>query len=174
MRGGVAVPDAADARRRQPTGERARDAFDRTLAFLDARARAGDAPATFLLDEVLELRTFESFPGLRHVLREMLAGAGGERQPLRADDPLRRRARIGCCATRTARFEVIHLPPLERRPRSRAMLPPMATSTRRPTIATTSAAPSRRWPTAAPAYVRALGEATGVDERRAAAIRSAR
>ena len=29
------------------------------------RARRGGAPATFLLDEFLELRTFESFPGLR-------------------------------------------------------------------------------------------------------------
>src|SRR5213075_1077630 len=50
----------------------ARAAFDRTLNVL-GRARAnGDRPATFLLDEVLELRTFESFPGLRHVLRELL------------------------------------------------------------------------------------------------------
>ena len=54
------------------TGGSARAAFDRTLSLL-TRARAGaEAPATFLLDEILELRTFESFPGLRHVLREML------------------------------------------------------------------------------------------------------
>src|SRR4051794_39242180 len=39
----------------------ARDAFDQTLAFV-SRARCADGrPATFLLDEVLELRTFESF-----------------------------------------------------------------------------------------------------------------
>ena len=36
------------------------------------RARSGDTPATFLLDEFLELRTFESFPGLRSVLRDLL------------------------------------------------------------------------------------------------------
>lgn len=42
-----------------------RDAFQAILAFFaDARTESGE-PATFLLDEVLELRTFESFPGLR-------------------------------------------------------------------------------------------------------------
>ena len=56
----------------QDTATSARAAFDRTLGLI-SRARArNDAPATFLLDEVLELRTFESFPGLRHVLREVL------------------------------------------------------------------------------------------------------
>jgi len=50
----------------------ARDAFDATLAFLDTARAAGDAPATFLLDEFLELRTFESFPGLRTVLRDLV------------------------------------------------------------------------------------------------------
>ena len=38
---------------------------------IPARAPGGE-PCTFLLDEVLELRTFESFPGLRHVLRDPL------------------------------------------------------------------------------------------------------
>ena len=50
----------------------ARDAFDATLAFLDTARAPGDAPATFLLDEFLELRTFESFPGLRSVLRDLV------------------------------------------------------------------------------------------------------
>lgn len=49
-----------------------RDAYDRTLAFL-ATARPGAAePAVFLLDEFLELRTFASFPGLRHAVEELL------------------------------------------------------------------------------------------------------
>ena len=77
----------------QPEPASAREAFDRTLRLLTRPA--GERPATFLLDEVLELRTFESFPGLRHVLRE--AGA---------------------------RFEVIHLPALSPSEVS-AMLPPM-------------------------------------------------
>jgi hypothetical protein len=56
-----------------PHGEPgARAAFDASLAFLDTARAAGDAPATFLLDEFLELRTFESFPGLRSVLRDLL------------------------------------------------------------------------------------------------------
>ena len=37
-----------------------------------AQPAAASEPATFLLDEVLELRTFESFPGLRTALRELL------------------------------------------------------------------------------------------------------
>src|SRR3954453_373260 len=50
----------------------ARAAFDAALAFLDTARAAGDQPATFLLDEFLELRTFESFPGLRAVLRDLV------------------------------------------------------------------------------------------------------
>ena len=68
----------------------ARDAFDAALAFLDTARAPGTVPATFLLDEFLELRTFESFPGLRSVLRDLDRRAGVERQPLRADQPLRR------------------------------------------------------------------------------------
>src|SRR6185436_12484347 len=57
-----------------PTTPRA--AFDQALEFL-ARARAGAAePATLLLDEFLELRTFESFPGLRRVLHDLIDGLG--------------------------------------------------------------------------------------------------
>lgn len=47
-----------------------RHAVDEALKYLaTARTRDGQ-PATFLLDEVLEFRTFESFPGLRGVLAE--------------------------------------------------------------------------------------------------------
>jgi len=50
----------------------ARAAFDASLAFIDTARTATDAPATFLLDEFLEMRTFESFPGLRTVLRDLI------------------------------------------------------------------------------------------------------
>jgi hypothetical protein len=50
----------------------AREAFEGLLAFLTGARGAGGQPATFLLDEVLELRTFESFPGLRSVLRDLV------------------------------------------------------------------------------------------------------
>jgi hypothetical protein len=88
-----------------------RDAFDLTLAFMQ-RARTPDGQAaTFLLDEVLELRTFENFPGLRHVLRELVQAVGdspnrfvcSSRYVARAHRTLRDAA---------ARFEVVHLPPL--------------------------------------------------------------
>lgn len=53
-----------------------KSAFDALLGFLDqARTRDG-GPATFLFDEALELRMFESFPGLRGVVREFLTGIG--------------------------------------------------------------------------------------------------
>lgn len=54
-----------------------RQAFDEALKYLaSARTRDGQ-PATFLLDEVLEFRTFESFPGLREVLTELVHAIDG-------------------------------------------------------------------------------------------------
>jgi hypothetical protein len=89
----------------------AREAFDALLAFFNTARTAGGEPVTFLLDEVLELRTFESFPGLRHVLRDLLQGL--------ADSPNRfvLTSRYIARAHRllrdaTSRFEVMHLPPL--------------------------------------------------------------
>lgn len=89
----------------------ARDAFDALLAFLDTSRTPGGEPCTFLLDDVLELRTFESFPGLRHVLRDLIEALSGSanrfvlttRYIARAHRLLR---------DATARFEVMHLPPL--------------------------------------------------------------
>ncbi len=89
-----------------------RDAFDATLAFFDrTRAGGGNEPATFLLDEVLELRTFESFPGLRTALQELLKtlSASSNRFILTT--------RYVSWAHRllkdaTSRFEVVHVPPL--------------------------------------------------------------
>ena len=74
MRDVVAVSRARyghDRRRRS----RARASVRRDARFLDTARAPGDAPATFLLDEFLELRTFESFPGLRRVLRDLIARA---------------------------------------------------------------------------------------------------
>ena len=51
----------------------ARESFAAALTFLaNARGSTG-GPVTFLLDEFLELRTFESFPGLRSVLRDLIS-----------------------------------------------------------------------------------------------------
>jgi hypothetical protein len=93
------------------TAAGARAAFDSTMAFL-SRARTGSGEAaTFLLDEFLELRTFESFPGLRRVLHDCLDGlaASGNRFVL-TSRYLARALRL--LRDRTARFEVIHVPAL--------------------------------------------------------------
>jgi hypothetical protein len=47
-----------------------RDAFLAMLRLLTQSTSASGRPFTFLLDEVLELRTFESFPGLKTLLAE--------------------------------------------------------------------------------------------------------
>ena len=82
------------ASRRTSTPRRARrrraTRSTRRSPFLDTARAPGITPATFLLDEFLELRTFESFPGLRSVLRDLDRRARVERQPVRADEPLRR------------------------------------------------------------------------------------
>src|SRR5687767_9376704 len=89
----------------------ARDAFDSLLAFFDTARAPGGEPCTFLLDEVLELRTFESFPGLRHVLRDLLeALAGSANRFVLTTRYVARAHRL--LRDATARFEVMHLPPL--------------------------------------------------------------
>jgi len=93
------------------TPSSAREAFDMTMTFMSTVTAPGGGPATFLLDEVLELRTFESFPGLRHVLRDLfdvLATSNNHfvltsRYVARAHKLLR---------DATARFEVMHVLPL--------------------------------------------------------------
>jgi hypothetical protein len=96
---------------RDRTPASAREAFDALLAFLDSARAPGGEPCTFLVDEVLELRTFESFPGLRHVLRDLLEALSGSanrfvlttRYVARAHRLLR---------DGSARFEVMHMPPM--------------------------------------------------------------
>lgn len=44
-------------------------AYARALDYLD-RGEAEGSPATFLLDEILDIRVFESFPGLKSVVRD--------------------------------------------------------------------------------------------------------
>jgi hypothetical protein len=103
----------------------AREAFDQVLAYF-ARVRVHDRPATILLDEVLELRTFESFPGLRHVLRELMQALSesGNRFVLTSRYVARAHRLLRDAA---ARFEVIHLPALTWTEVT-GMLPPMGDS----------------------------------------------
>ena len=93
------------------TPANAREAFDALLAFFDTTRAPGGEPCTFLLDEVLELRTFESFPGLRHVLRDLLEALSGS--PNRFVMTTRYVARAHrLLRDATARFEVMHIPAL--------------------------------------------------------------
>jgi hypothetical protein len=89
----------------------ARGSFDATLAFLGAARAPGDAPATFLLDEFLELRTFESFPGLRSVLRDLIAAlaAAGNRFVLTSRYTVRA---LRVLRDAPPQFEIIHVAPL--------------------------------------------------------------
>jgi hypothetical protein len=92
-----------------PVGARA--AFDATLSYF-GKARAGSGePATFLLDEFLELRTFESFPGLRRVLYELVdfMSSGGNRVVLTSRYTARA---LRLLRDQPSRFEVIHMPAL--------------------------------------------------------------
>src|SRR6185369_395473 len=92
-------------------GAGARGAFDATLAFLSRARTAASEPATFLLDEFLELRTFESFHGLRRVLHDCIDGlsASGNRFVLTSRYVART---LRLLRDRSARFEVIHIPAL--------------------------------------------------------------
>src|SRR5437868_4935191 len=91
------------------TPKGARAAFDTTLAFLTRARTNGGEPATFLLDEFLELRTFESFPGLRRVLGELIDGLSAT--PNRFIVTSRYVARtLRLLRDRSSRFEVIHMP----------------------------------------------------------------
>src|SRR3954466_10933957 len=93
------------------TPSTAREAFDALLAFFGSARGPGGEPCTFLLDEVLELRTFESFPGLRHVLRDLLEAltASANRFVLTTRYVARAHRLL---RDATSRFEVMHIPQL--------------------------------------------------------------
>jgi len=88
-----------------------RGAFEATLAFLQRTRTSAGEPATFLLDEFLELRTFESFPGLRRVIHELVdsLATSGNRFVLTSRYVART---LRVLRESSSRFEVIHMPPL--------------------------------------------------------------
>jgi hypothetical protein len=138
----------------------AREAFDQLCVFFDTVRAPGGGPCTFLLDEVLELRTFESFPGLRHVLRDLLESLSASanhfvlttRYVARAHRLLR---------DATPRFEVMHMPPLSAGDVTDLLAPAfdgyeqMATDDRDDLGRTVQALADGR-----AAYAKAIGEAT--------------
>jgi hypothetical protein len=89
-----------------------RAAFDALLTFFDEASAPNAQLATFLIDDVLDVRTFESFPGLRHVQRELVARlAASPNRFVLASRFTNRMHRL--LRDAPARFEVIHVPPLE-------------------------------------------------------------
>ncbi len=92
-----------------PTGARA--AFDTALGFFGRARSAASEPATFLLDEFLELRTFESFPGLRRVQHDFVEGLSSSSNRFVLTSRYTARA-LRLLRDRSARFEVIHMPAL--------------------------------------------------------------
>jgi hypothetical protein len=90
----------------------AREAFDALLTFLQtARVADGGQPATFLLDEFFEFRTFESFPGLRSVLRELVAAlAAGQTRVVLTSRYTARAMKLLRDAPDA--FEIVHVTPL--------------------------------------------------------------
>ena len=94
------------------TASSPREAFDATLAFFTgARTQAGE-PATFLLDEVLEFRTFENFPGLRHLMRDLLAALAASRNRFVLTSRYTTRA-LRLFRDADSQFEVVQVPPLD-------------------------------------------------------------
>jgi len=88
-----------------------RESFDALLSFFTTARAPGGEPATFILDEVLELRTFESFPGLRHVVRETLAALAASPNRFVLTSRYTARARR-VLRDASQPFEVIGMPPL--------------------------------------------------------------
>jgi hypothetical protein len=86
----------------------ARPAFDAALAFF-TNARSGPDPATFLLDEFLELRTFESFPGLRRALHDLIDSLADSPNRFVLTSRYTARA-LRLLRDRSARFEIVHMP----------------------------------------------------------------
>jgi hypothetical protein len=103
---------AAAGRAGVPAVNSAREAFDTLLTFFDEACAPDGAPVTFLIDEVLDLRTFESFPGLRHVQRDLVTRLAAS--PTRFVLASRFTARTHrLLRDAPPRFDVVHLAPLD-------------------------------------------------------------
>jgi hypothetical protein len=101
----LAVPGGA-----APASPRA--AFDTLFTLFDRAAATPAGVPTFLIDEFLDVRTFEHFPGLRNVQRDTVARLAAS--PSRFVLASRFTARTHrLLRDAPARFEVMHVPPLD-------------------------------------------------------------
>lgn len=94
-----------------PEARSPREAFDSLVSFFQGARHALGGPATFLLDEVLEFRTFENFPGLRHVLRDLVQGLSTSTNRFVLSTRYITRA-LRFFRDASPQLELIHLPPL--------------------------------------------------------------
>ena len=106
----VAACHGAPSRAAAPASARA--AFDALLDLFDDAAGAAGGPVAFLIDEFLDIRTFENFPGLRHVQRDFIERLAAS--PARFVLATRFTSRAHrLLRDAPARFEVVHVPPLD-------------------------------------------------------------
>lgn len=95
-----------------PDGNSSRAAFDALMTGFDQALGPQGQPCVFALDEFQDLRTFENFPGLRHVQRDLITRlAASPNRFVLASRFTTRAHRL--LRDAPARFEVIHLPSLE-------------------------------------------------------------
>ncbi len=86
-------------------------AFAQVLSFLSTARAARGGPALVLLDELLELRTFDSFPGLRGITRRTLdALAASDNRFVLTSRYVSRALRL--LRDASERFLVLHVPPV--------------------------------------------------------------
>ena len=88
-----------------------RNAFNALLGFLRQDTRAPSNRPIFLFDEALALRTLESFPGLRGVLREFLTGLSTSHNRFVISSRYVNRT-LRLIRDLPDKFEVIHVSPL--------------------------------------------------------------
>jgi hypothetical protein len=103
------------------TAHSPRAAFDALLTYFDGARTPDGGRGTFLLDEFLDIRTFESFPGLRRVQHDFVAHLA--QSPTAFVLASRFTTRVHrLLRDAPARFEVIHVSPLEVEDVERAVL----------------------------------------------------
>ena len=92
-------------------GSSTRETYSKILSFLSNARPTETLPATFLIDDILEFKTFENFPGLRDVLQNFLKAVSlsANRFVLTTRYVTRAHRLLG---NSSSQFEVIHLPPL--------------------------------------------------------------
>ena len=88
----------------------AKAAFDQICDFFEHPQQDNDRKVTFLLDEALDLRVFESFPGLRDALSKFLRTLCTSSNKFVLTTRFTARA-LRIFGNESDRFEIIHLPP---------------------------------------------------------------